>query len=64
MLKFKQFISEIKMRAISQKPSQWLTGDEELLEKMRDMRDQGMSYRQIAESLGYKSHSTVSRILK
>ena len=38
--------------------------DEELLEKMRDMREQGMSYRQIAESLGYKSHSTVSRILK
>ena len=30
MPKFKQFISEIKMRAISQKPSQWLTGDEEL----------------------------------
>ena len=38
--------------------------DEELLEKMRDMREQGMSYRQIAESLGYKSHATVSRMLK
>ena len=38
--------------------------DEELLEKMRDMREQGMSYRQIAESLGYKSHTAVYQMLK
>ena len=38
--------------------------DEELLEKMRDMRDQGMTYKQIADTLGYKSHSTVMSKLK
>ena len=37
--------------------------DEELLEKMRDMREQGMSYRQIAESLGLKSHTSIYRML-
>ncbi|MBE6202776.1 MAG: hypothetical protein E7135_03875 [Rikenellaceae bacterium] len=31
---------------------------------MRAMREEGMSYRQIAEEFGYKSHTTVIEALK
>jgi hypothetical protein len=38
--------------------------EQERVELIRTMRDEGKSYAQIAESLGYKSKSTVLQILK
>lgn len=38
--------------------------ERERIELMRSMRDEGMSYRQIAQELGYKSHASVIEALK
>ena len=34
------------------------------LELIRSMREEGMTLKEIAESLGYKDHSAVSKLLK
>jgi transposase len=37
---------------------------DEKIEQARAMREEGMSYRQIAEELGYKSISSIHTLLK
>ena len=38
--------------------------ERERIELMRAMREEGMTYQQIADELGYKSHTTVMSALK
>ena len=41
-----------------------LCSDAERLELIKAMREEGMTLKEIAESLGYKDHSAVSKLLK
>ena len=57
------FFVIIYFRRVTNRPEEHSEERDERAEQARALRDEGMSYRQIAEELGYKSPSTVLNLL-